>query len=166
MNYRNPVIHHQCPARKEKKNLNKKVLLRDRKRHTARCVANTRSYVLSRGGGGVPQSQVGYHSSWTGIPPLPSWDWGTSPEMTWDQEKNLGLGYFPRKDLGPGKEPGTGVSPWKGPGTRDQGKNLRLGYPPPPPFPCGRTNKVKPLPSRIPTECGGKYAWNPNTIAQ
>ena len=115
--------------------LNKKVLLRDRKRHTARRVESTDSAVLSRvggGGGGLPSPVLARRV------PL---SWGTP---------QLGLGYHPL-----GQEWGT---PWgqasdtpqlgqdlgtpqKGPQTwgwsipaertwiRDLGKNLGLGYP-------------------------------------
>ena len=83
---------------------NKKVLLRDRKRHFA---------VLSLVVGGIPVQGVvpptpwlglGYPLAGTGVPPR---------EKTWDQR--------------PGKKPGTGVPPWKGHGTRDLGKYLGLG---------------------------------------
>ena len=80
---------------------NKKVLLRDRKRHTAYRVASTRSASLARGG--TP-------SSWPGVPQ-------SYPGYTW-----LGLGCLPaRTGAPPGQDWGT---PWKGPGTRDLGKNL------------------------------------------
>ena len=39
--------------------INKKVLPRERKRHTTRCVSSTPSAVLSRGGGGVPHPWLG-----------------------------------------------------------------------------------------------------------
>ena len=39
---------------------NKTVLLRERKRHTARCVSSTSSVVLSQGGGGGTPSLVGW----------------------------------------------------------------------------------------------------------
>ena len=74
---------------------NKKVLLRDRKRHTARCVASTRSAVLFQGWGtqvltGWPQSHSGgilvlaKVTNWQGVP------------LT-----SLRTGVLPRKDLGP-----------------------------------------------------------------
>ena len=61
---------------------NKKVLLRDRKRHTVRRVTNARSAVLFRGG-------------------YPSPDWGVP--RSWDQKpgKERGTRVLPRKDLGP-----------------------------------------------------------------
>ena len=82
---------------------NKRVLLHDRKRHTARRVAGTRSAVLSLGWG-VPQSQPDSTPILSGV------------ERTRNQRS--------------GKESGTGVPPWRGPGTRDQGKNLGLGAQP------------------------------------
>ena len=94
----------------------KKVLLRDRKRHTARCPGQEGypSPVLAGGGypslaldRGVPQSYPGWgtmpvlswdwHTSWPGLGYPPSQLWGTPQERTWDQR--------------PGKEPGTGVPP-------------------------------------------------------
>ena len=99
----------------------KKVLLRNRKKHTARCVASTRSAVLPwggrstpvlSGGGGVPHSPIlagGYPSpvlcvGWGGVPQsYPGWETcpGVPPSWEW-------------------------VPPWPG-----------LGYPPPPSQNCG-----------------------------
>ena len=59
-------------------NGNKKVLLRERKRHTARRVASTHSAVLSRGGG-VPHPWQGGTTSPTRRYP----SWGTTPILTW-----------------------------------------------------------------------------------
>ena len=92
-------------------NKNKKVLLRDRKRHTTRRVASTRSAGLSPGehtpvptkgctpvsageGRRVPLSSLQYP---------PGWDWGIPPGRTWDQRpgKEPGTEVLPRKDLGP-----------------------------------------------------------------
>ena len=58
---------------------NKKVLLRERKRHTARRVASARSVAVS--GAGSTPSRLG----WGGVP-YPQ-DWGTPPppERTWEQ---------------------------------------------------------------------------------
>ena len=58
--------------------LNKKVLLREHKKHTACRVASTTSAVLSWGG--VPHPWLGGY---------PSWD--TPQEMTWDQWKYYGM---------------------------------------------------------------------------
>ena len=84
-------------------NINKKVLLRDCKKHTTCQVANTRSAVLSWEAGGYtspswgvlqscpgwgvhltwgipPKLGLGYPLARTGAPPPPpSQDWGTSP---------------------------------------------------------------------------------------
>ena len=62
---------------------NKKVLLRKRKRHSARCVSSTPSAVLSRGGGGYPIS---------GQRGTPSLDWGY-PLSGWG-------GGYPSLDVG------------------------------------------------------------------
>ena len=77
-----------------------------------------------------------------------NWDWGSPwpelrypPERTWDQRsgKEPGTGVPQGKDLGPETWERTwdwGIPhPGKGPGTRDQGKNLGLGYTPSPPPP-------------------------------
>ena len=125
--------HNMLTTRSGRRRHNKKVLLRDCKRCTARCVASAHSRVLSWGWG-VPQSQlrVPYLLAGTGVPP-----WLRVP---------------PKKDQRPG------TAPQKGPGTRDLeknldwstpslpprkdlGKNLGLGYP----SPGGRTNKVRTL---------------------
>ena len=79
-------------------------------------------------GGGVPQS-------WPGggrVPPPPK-------QRTWDQR--------------PGKKPGTLLPSGKDLIPETMGKNLGLGYTPPPPR-YGRTNKVKTLPFPHPSECG------------
>ena len=104
----------------------KTVLLRERKRHTARHVASTPSAVLSWGtplppphpdlAGGTP-SLVGGTPSW-GTPGkgLGTSHWGTPPpERTWDQWRYYGMdmGYSPRKDMGPVEVlwDGDGVTP-------------------------------------------------------
>ena len=128
----------------------KKVLLRDRKRHTAHCIASTHSAVLSLWGEGVPLSWTG------GMPVLPggtpvlmgvpkSWLRGTTvlpgrdtpvlryPQSGWGTPHQVvELGYPPGKDLGPEtweRTWGWGT-PRKGPGKRkgakDLGKNLVL----------------------------------------
>ena len=124
---------------------NKKVILRERKRHTARCVASTRYACCSVQWGaemgypppdmgypldmGYPSLDMGYHPRhgylpWTWGPPP---RWGTPPEMgyprTWD-------GVPPYPDL-----------KWGTPPTSD----LRWGKPPPP----ASVNRLKILPSPI-----------------
>ena len=117
---------------------NKKVLLRERKRHTARGVASARMCSIPCPGGdpvpglgGIPSlpGQGGYPryhppiQTWDGVPPpRPDLGWGTPPQarpgmgyppgQTWD-------GVTPQPDLGWG-------TPFPGPGqTWD-------GVPPPP----------------------------------
>ena len=98
-------------------NLNKTVVLRERKRHTTRRVASTFSAVLSREGvpqscfiWGTPVMARGYPLPGSclglGYPP-PIWDWVTPrshlgpvtgvPRRTWDQWKYYGMeiGYTP-----------------------------------------------------------------------
>ena len=112
---------------------NKKVLLRERKRHTARHVSSAPSVVLSQGGGylipgqGLPIPGQGIHHPWTGgtpslagVPscwPVLGYPWGG----TWDQS----LGYPLGRDLGPV----TGVTPPER--TWDQWKyyGMEMGYP-------------------------------------
>ena len=87
----------------KKKNQNNKVLLRERKRHTARPVASAR---YARGGGGIPFSHdggvphpvmvggtpppsrpgpgVGDGGGTMGTPHHPDLGWGTPPTQTWD----------------------------------------------------------------------------------
>ena len=67
---------------------NKKVLLREHKRHTARRVASARYAVLSNGGGGTPSSHGGggypIQSWWGGTPSSPDWWWeGGYPIQSW-----------------------------------------------------------------------------------
>ena len=93
--------------------VNKKVLLRERKRHTARRVASARYAALSSGWGGYPipgwgVPQSGLDGGW--YPPPHHPDQGTPPHHT-----NLaGGGDSPLPS-----RPGMGHPPW-------------LGYPPPP----------------------------------
>ena len=70
---------------KENPSFNKKVLLRERKRHTARRVASTRYAVLV--GVGVPTLGGGYLPWWGGGVPTPGGGWGTY------------LGRYPHPDL-------------------------------------------------------------------
>ena len=145
--------------------LNKTVLLRERKRHTARRVAST-PYVVLTGNPPPPPARV----------PPPSWPgWGGYP-----------AGGVPDQGTPPARVPPPGrVPPWAGyPPARVPPPQLDLArYPPPPldlagypprlphgilgnvakhygvwvPPPCGQTNKVKVLPSRRTTYAGGKY---------
>ena len=97
-------VHHTLPPVKQ---TDKKVLLRERKRHTARRVASARYAALSNGWvGGVPPTI----QTWPGYPPPLGWGtpppsrpgrvpptpgmgypppsrpvWGTSPPQTWDE---------------------------------------------------------------------------------
>ena len=118
---------------------NKKVLLRERKRHTARCVAST-PYVVLTGyppGQGTPPARVppGQGTPPARVPPRP--------------------GYPP--PAGPGRVP-----PPAGPGRvpprlphgilGNVAKHYGIWVPP---HRCGQTNKVKLLPSRRTTYAGG-----------
>ena len=140
--------------------INKTVLLHERKRHIARRVANTHSAVLSREGGGVPQSSggggvpqscpgVGVPQSWAGrgIPVL-SWlfqsshvlSWGGGDPSDWSQVPSWGSTSVPGGGyLSPRKGPGTSHwgTPWKGHGTSGSIMGWRWGTPPPG---CGETH--------------------------
>ena len=113
--------------------INKKVLLRERKRHTARRVASTPYVVLT----GYPPP--------AGYPPILTWPGGVP---TWVP---LRAGY---PLAGPGRVPPPPPqvsAPWH------SGKCCKalwdMGTPPG----CEQTNKVKLLPSRRTTYAGGKY---------
>ena len=103
---------HACVHLDQTQNPDKKVLLRERKRHTALRVVSA-SFPDGWGRGGTP-SNLG----WGGVPgnPLlildgvpPSAEWGTPhPDLEW--------GYLPSR-------PGWGTPPLSGP---------EMGYPPPP----------------------------------
>ena len=129
---------------------NKKVLLRERKRHTARCVANTRYVVV------------------TGYPPRGGTRSGTPPRGVSGQVPP-GSGYPPGgvpSQVPPGGVPGQ-VPPRGGPGTpqgypvRYPPGGTRSGTPPgegtrtPPPPPVDRQTPVKTVPSRRTTYAGG-----------
>ena len=140
-------------------NLNKKlkVLLRERKRHTARRVASTPYVVLT----GYPP-RPGYHPPWPGYPP----GQGTP-------QPGYPLARVPPQ---PGYPPGQGTPPsWTWQGTPPPRLDL-AGYPPlphgilgnvakhsgiwvPPPR-CELTNKVKLLPSHRTTYAGGNKLLN------
>ena len=106
-------------------NTNKKVLLRERKRHTARRVASARYAALSNGWGrGYPSSPGGGGGtpptiqtwSWGGVPStIQTWD-GVPPTIqTWDGvPPRPGMGYSPTQTwdgVPPPPRPGTGYSP-------------------------------------------------------
>ena len=83
--------------------VNKKVLLRDRKRHTARRVASTRSAVVSGWGVGV----------WWGGG-YPTLDWGYGGPVQGDIPKSCPGQWYPPSSAG------TRVTPRKAPSTEDQ----------------------------------------------
>ena len=73
---------------KKKHNENKKVLLRERKRHTA-CHVTVASACYSGGGTmgtPLPGPGMGYPPTWTwdGVLPYPDLGRGTPPTWTWD----------------------------------------------------------------------------------
>ena len=133
----------------------KKVLLRERKRHTARRVVSTPSVVLT----GYPPPLPGY------LPPCPDLArgvpyLGTPCQGTpWQGTPHLAggrgtlHGYPPSRvtppPAGPGRVPPQVSAPWH------SGKCCKalwdMGTPPR----CGQTNKVKLLPSRHTTYAGG-----------
>ena len=102
---------------------NKKVLLRERKRHTDRRVASTR-YVASVGGGGVPPSRSrwgGGHppsrSRWGGVPPSRSrWGGGAPPHPGPGGGRGAGQGTPPIQVQVEGGGVGWGTPPHPGPG--------------------------------------------------
>ena len=114
--------------------LNKKVLLRECKRHTACCITSTRYAALSN-----PDLVGGYHRYWVppwdGVPPNLGWGtplrWGTL--QTWDGVPPPDLGWgTPYLDLGwgtPLPRPGMG-NPHR-PGMGYLPPDLRWGTPPP-----------------------------------
>ena len=76
-----------------------KVLVRERKGHTDRRVASTRTHPSPVIGGGLTQggtSKQRYPSPWDRVQhkwdrvPL-AWGWGNPPERTWDQWKYYGM---------------------------------------------------------------------------
>ena len=137
-----------------KRMLNKKVLLRERKRHTARRVVSTPSVVLTGypprpdlAGGGyltwVPPPVLTWGGTWPGYPPsrVPPISWpGKGGYLTWVPPSRLDLAGYPPSVS----------APWH------SGKCCKalfdMGTPPPR---CGQTNKVKLLPSCRTTYVGG-----------
>ena len=114
--------------------VNKKVLLRERKRHTARCVANTPYVVLTGyppGGYPVRYPPGGYLDPPWGVPGLVPPPGGVYP------------------DPPPGGVPGQ--VPWGG----TQSGTPPGGYPDPPSPPMDRQTPVKTVPSRRTTYAGG-----------
>ena len=123
--------------------LKKKVLLRERKRHTARHVVSTHSVVLS----------------WL-TPPPPLTDLTPPPDLTppgqtWPPQARPdppGQTWPPQPDLTPPARltypPHTGWLTWT---PRLTDLTPPAGWPPP----CEQTNKVKLLPSRRTTYAGG-----------
>ena len=83
--------------------LNKKVLLRECKRHTARHVANTPFCCPNWGGGTPSQVQMGYPISDWGTP-CPDLGWGT-PLWTWLGYLHLDLARVPPIWTWPGYPP-------------------------------------------------------------
>ena len=118
----------------------KKVLLRERKRHTARPVASVRSAVLSwlggcvGGGGGYPILTCLRGVPHPGVPPILTWPGGGTPSSP-----DLARGGIPlpRKDLG--KNLGLGYPLPVDRVLWHVGKYYGMGYPPP--FPV--LDKVK-----------------------
>ena len=156
-------------------NINKTVLLHERKRHTTRCVASTPSVVLTWGVShpcqGVPHPCQGVPHLGYLRPHLARW---VTPSLLWGVPH---LGYPPygldlaRVPRVSGPDWGTPIWTWpgyppSGPGQGTPPPNLDLAgvpsshlnlarYPPPPPPPW--TDRcVKTLPSRRTVYAGGK----------
>ena len=123
---------------------NKKVLLRERKRHTARRVASAR---YAKGGypvpgpGGVPHHRSGGRgvphprsAGTLGTPHLPDLGWGTPPGQTWD-------------GVPPPGQTWDGVPPPARPG---------MGYPPPPASVDRHTDSCQNITFPRTTYAGGK----------
>ena len=134
---------------------NKKVLLRERKRHTARRVAVASACYSGGGEGGTMGTPPTW--TWDGVPPLPGPGMGYPPTQTWDRvPPYLDLGWgtpLPRPEMGyppyldlrwgtPYPDLRWGTSPLP---------RLEMGYPPPP----ASVNRLKILPSPILRMAGG-----------
>ena len=157
--------HHMYCAENEKQCWNKKVLLRERKRHTARHVAVASACYF--GGRGLPRI------------PAPRHGMGTPPEMGYPPRHGMGyppeMGYPPRHGMGYPTEmgyppiQGWGTPPFQGwigyppqprldrvPPLSKAGLGTPppiqgwIGYPPPPK--CGQTENIT---SRHPSDAGG-----------
>ena len=94
-------------------NLNKKVLLRERKRHTARHVASAHYAALSHRWGGYP-----------GYPPYPNLRWVTPPSRPGQGGPQVPPPSKPEMGYPPPSRPGQGV-PQVSPLPRPE-----MGYPP------------------------------------
>ena len=123
--------------------IHRKVLLRERKRHTARCVAVASACYFGVGGvtPGTPPDMGWGTPPESGYPPIQGW--GTPPDMGWGTPPSkVGVPPHPRLDWVP-PHPRLGYPPRHGMGTPpDMG-----GYPPskvgvPP---CPRLDRVPPL---------------------
>ena len=143
---------------------NKKVLLRERKRHTARCVVSTPSVVLPgypphpdlAGGGGYLTRVPPRVPPWPGyppparIPPQPGYPprldlAGYPPTAPWHSGEML------QSIMGYGYPPSCPMAFWE-----MLQSIMGYGYPPG----CEQTNKVKLLPSRRTTYAGGNNYTN------
>ena len=106
--YSSEIWYESLPFRFQ--NLNKRVILRERKRHTARRVASARyagwggGTPSSHGGGGVTPSSHG--GGYLGYPPPSRPGWGTPTIQTW-------LGYSPTPQTWDGALPPEMVDKWK-----------------------------------------------------
>ena len=140
-----------------KVNVNKKVLLRERKRHTARRVASARYAALSNGWGCTPV--LPHHPDLAGYPPIPGMGclppsrpgWGTHPPQGWGTPHHpdlagvpphlrdgypntikTWLGYSPTPGMGYPHHPDlAGVPPTPGMGYPLPTIQTWPGYPPP-----------------------------------
>ena len=134
---------------------NKKVLLHERKRHTACRIASAHNAALSNGGypiqswvGGTPSSLArGYPiQSWLGGYSIQFWLGGSpsSPDLGWGTPSSPGQGGTP-------SSPGQGCTqgnPLSRLGMEYSPSRPGMGYPLPQSR-CGLTHKVKILPSPI-----------------
>ena len=127
---------------------NKKVLLRERKRHTARCVANTPYVVLTGyppGGGGGPGTPPGgvREPPWGGLGTTPPGVPGQVPRGCGNPPGGSSTppGGVPSQVPGGVQVPTRGGYPVRYPGgVPGQVPPLGGGYPDPPSPPCGQTN--------------------------
>ena len=130
--------HLTVRCRPKMSNNNKKVLLRERKRHTARRVASARYAALM---GGVPRVPP-HHPDLARVPPTP------------------GMGYLPPsrpvRGTPPHPRPGMGYpTPSSRPGWGTPPPTQTWDGVPPPPTNVNRQTPVKTVPSRRTTYAGG-----------